>query len=447
MTPLPATHGPSRPDTAKTMKLLLLPLTGILLVSPVAGGNMSATPPFSWVFATAYHILPETHRYESGYFSLVDGIDGRMYVGTADYGRNAYLVEFDPQTETQRVVVDTNTLCGLDATGYAAQSKIHTRNFRGLSGKIYCGSMRGEKQPGETTRYPGGYVMVYDPAQQRAVHLGMPMPGMDVIDVVADEDGGLVYAVLKPEGHWMVRSGNDPWRELGPKALYYGQTLIDRRRRAHIITRDGFRLATYDPASRRVTTRTITAHESLREQHIPNWRLAPDGRTAYLLGGRGDATLWALDLENDSDPLVARPLARLVEDDDPQCNSGMDVGPDGRVYAVIRVDNPTGFVGRPHSKSHFVEKRWVHRLVRYDPAVGRVEDLGVVAIANPDFINLDLRPHCHGYQTFPNGTVAPKDHHFSLKVNRDGEIYITTIYPFALLRIKTPWAGPTTPPK
>ena len=127
----------------------------------------AATPP-KYVPAKAYHVLPETTSEESGYFSLCEGLDGRIYVGTAKYQENAFLVEFEPRTGKQRVVLDTNAVCGLSAKGYAAQAKLHTRNFVGPSGKIYVGSkqgypteaekqalQRGEKIP----TYRGGYVM------------------------------------------------------------------------------------------------------------------------------------------------------------------------------------------------------------------------------------------------------------------------------------------------
>src|SRR5206468_4672164 len=92
--------------------------------------------------AKAYHIPPETTTEESGYFSLCEGKDGRIYIGTAAYGRDSYLVEFDPSSEKMRVVLDTHKLVGLplEPTGYAAQSKIHTRNFVGLSSEIYLDS-------------------------------------------------------------------------------------------------------------------------------------------------------------------------------------------------------------------------------------------------------------------------------------------------------------------
>src|SRR6059058_2728238 len=133
-----------------------------------------AKAPFPYVQAKAFHIPPETTTEESGYFSLCEGRNGKIYIGTAAYGRNSYLVEFDPATERMRIVLDTHKLVGLPLapTGYAAQAKIHTRNFVGLSGKIYVGSKqgyptaaerealkRGEKIPA----YRGGYVMVYDP--------------------------------------------------------------------------------------------------------------------------------------------------------------------------------------------------------------------------------------------------------------------------------------------
>src|SRR5713226_9294525 len=107
----------------------------------------ASTPPASlrYLWAKAYHIPPETTTEESGYFSLCEGKNGRIYVGCAAYGRNSYLVEFDQATEKMRIVLDTHKLVGLplEPTGYAAQSKIHTRNFVGPSGKIYVGSKQG----------------------------------------------------------------------------------------------------------------------------------------------------------------------------------------------------------------------------------------------------------------------------------------------------------------
>src|SRR5262245_4572863 len=92
---------------------------GLLTAGPALAQD---TPPFKYVPATAYHVLPGTHTDESGYFSLCEGHDGKIYVGTAAYGYNAYLIEFDPKTGKQRIVIDVNKVCGLEVKGptYAA---------------------------------------------------------------------------------------------------------------------------------------------------------------------------------------------------------------------------------------------------------------------------------------------------------------------------------------
>src|SRR5690349_9886415 len=72
-------------------------------------------PPASlkYLRTKAYHIPPETTTEESGYFSLCEGKNGRIYVGCAAYGRDSYLVEFDPATEKMKVVLDTHKVVGL----------------------------------------------------------------------------------------------------------------------------------------------------------------------------------------------------------------------------------------------------------------------------------------------------------------------------------------------
>src|SRR5437016_5362165 len=173
----------------KTVFSLIARAAVVLLVQTTAhaADQLAATshPPASvkYLWAKAYQIPPETTTEESGYFSLCEGKNGRIYVGCAAYGHDSYLVEFDPVTEKMRVVLDTHKLVGLppEPTGYAAQAKIHTRNFVGPSGTIYVGSKQGyptakEKASGKVATYRGGYVMTYDPGTGKAANLGMPLP-------------------------------------------------------------------------------------------------------------------------------------------------------------------------------------------------------------------------------------------------------------------------------
>src|SRR5687768_14553469 len=114
-----------------------------IVVACLAIVSFSPAADQTYVSGTAFHIPPDTTSEESGYFSLSESLDGRIHVGTAKYNQNAFLVEFDPRTGKMSVVLDAHKTCGLTATGYAAQSKLHTRNFVGRSGRVYVGSKQG----------------------------------------------------------------------------------------------------------------------------------------------------------------------------------------------------------------------------------------------------------------------------------------------------------------
>jgi hypothetical protein len=420
--------------------------------------------PFPYVRARAFHVPPETTTEESGYFSLCEGLDGKIYIGTAAYGRNSYLVEFDPATERMRVVLDTHKLVGLPLTptGYAAQAKIHTRNFVGPSGKIYVGSKQGYPNAAERKAlergepiptYRGGYVMVYDPASGKAEKLGMPMPlddaqiaagkkeGQGVIDVTADEARGLIYLVTCEEQHWMLYDvRTKTYRELGPILRDQPNTLIDAQGRGTAITRD-YQVARHDPSTGRVTIDPLLVDgkpfaEYLGAKRIhPDWRTTPDGKTAYLQL-LDDLRMFRVDLSAPSGrPVVARDLGERVRGKNPDSRGSISIGPDGRVYSAVRVDNQTGF-----------GSGYLHHLVRHDPATGAMDDMGVFAVTNPDFFDFSRGPGknedgsprpVHGFHTLPDGTLTPLHVVMALIVARDGTIYATTIYPFTLLKIES----------
>ncbi len=419
------------------MKCSCLAVAGavLLLAAPGVPAQTPAKPPFPYVWGTAYHILPETHSDESGYFSLCEGLDGKVYVGTAKYGVNSFLVELDPKTARQRIVLDTHKTCGVSATGFAAQAKIHTPNFVGPSGKIYVGSKQGYAKEGDKQEFPGGYVMTYDPKTDKAENLGMPMKGYGLGDVVADESRGLIYLVVervkeKDPMRWMTYDvKSKAFRDLGIEPTPYATTLVAKDGRAHTMTGDA-RLATYDPSSGKATTRDILLDgKKWAKAPIPTWKLAADGRTAYLIL-MSDATLIELDLGSTSDTIPARSLGRMIEGKNPDCRCGLDIAPDGRVYAVVRVDNETRFGGG-----------YLHHLTRFDPKGRKMEDLGVLAVKNPGFFNFGPRadgkppPWSHGYHKLPDGTLTPMYSHMALIVGRDNTVYVTIIYPFTLLKI------------
>lgn len=427
-----------------------------------AAQQPAAKAPFAYVPCKAFHIPPETTTEESGYFSLCEGRNGKIYVGTAAYGRNSFLVEFDPSTEKMRIVLDTHKLVGQKTTGYAAQAKLHTRNYVGPSGKIYVGSKQGylsqaeqaaQKKGQKVPVYEGGYVMVYDPAKDTAENLGQPMPldakrraagrteGEGVIDVTADEERGLIYVVTCEHQHWMLYSTKTKtYRDLGPILKDQPNTIIDAQGRGTAITSD-YRVARYEPGKDRVTVDALLVDgkpfaEYLGAKRVhPDWRITPDGRTAYLQL-LDDLRMFRIDLTSAAgQPVIATNLGERIKGNNPDSRGSICLGPDGRVYSAVRIDNTTKF-----------GTGYLHHLVRHDPMARRMEDLGVFTVRNPTFFNFTgpqaknpdgaLRPR-HGYHTLPDGTLTPLHVIMSMIVARNGTIYATTIYPYTLLKVET----------
>ncbi len=414
-------------------------VAGVLLIT--SSPLLAQTAPFQYVPATAYHVMPGTHTDESGYFSLCEGKNRKMYVGTAAYGLNAYLIEFDPKTRKQRIVLDVNKLCGLatpTTPTYAAQSKIHTRNFVGPSGTIYVGSKQGYRRGKEDMAdYPGGYVMSYDPATEKVVNYGIPYEGEGVNDVTADEKAGLIYVVTCEDHHWVIYDmKSKTFREPDPnlRVTAYAQTLIDAKGRAVVLTRD-FKLARYEPKTNALTISDFksdgkaigTAGDKLGPAC---WALTADAKHAYLIR-MSDPTLFRIDLTADMPTIPVVESGSLLEGKHHDSRGSLIVGHDQNVYALMRVDNTTMF-----------GKGYLHHLVSYNPVTKKSRDHGVLAIKNPDFFDFGPgqdgkpKPWTHGYHTLPDKTLTPLHAHMSLIMAKNGRLYGTIIYPFTLFEIE-----------
>src|SRR5687767_417181 len=96
-----------------------LPAVFALLLGTLASAGAPAAPAPPLLPATAYAVPKELTNQGSGYFAIIEGLNGKLYVGTAKYGVNAYLVEFDPKTAEMKVVVDCHKEIGTTATGFA----------------------------------------------------------------------------------------------------------------------------------------------------------------------------------------------------------------------------------------------------------------------------------------------------------------------------------------
>lgn len=445
--------------TPRTCQFRLSLLGGFLFLSLAAAASAQDKfdPTFQhWVWSTAHKIPDETTSEQSGYFSIVEGRDGKIYVGTAKYGANAYLVQFDPATQAMRVVMDAQREIGTTATGFAAQAKLHTRNNVGRSGRIYVGTKQGYPKEGEKrSDYPGGYPLVYDPATGKTRVYPIPIAQQGIISVTPDESRGVAYISTCSDErpiestHFMILDlETGQYRDLLDCRHMYAFIVVDYQGRAYHPVLGG-QIARYDPTSDRLerlaqtidgqppSEQSLLAHP---ESHPINWDISPDRKSLYAVAMSGNQ-LYAYDLTAAGDTLPGRSLGPLVAGAEKTDCRAMCVAPDGTVWAGVAAT--------------FADRGQFLHVVSYrpgDPGTANrgPVDHGPLAIANPDYATLvdqdnQPKPWHHGVYRLSDQTLLPRYVVMGICAAADGTVYLTTLYPFTLHAIRIPKiAGITT---
>lgn len=406
-------------------------------------------PKLNWLPATAYAIPKETTNQGSGYFSIIAGKNGRLYIGTAKYGVGASLVEFDPVSKQMKIVVDTHKEIGTTATGFAAQSKIHTRNNVGASGKIYFATKQGypEKDKEKWEDYPGGYPMVYDPQTGKTKVYPIPVPHHGIISITPDESRGIAYistcADKQPEdSHFMILNlEKGTYRDLMDCHHVFAFICIDHLGRAyHPIL--GGEIARYDPNTDKLERlkQTIDGQPPTKESNLAlptghpiNWDISPDGKTLYCLP-MSTNQLFAYDLTATGDTLPGRSLGTLVPGAKTTDCRAMCVGPTGEVCAAVTEGGKLDKIDAGINLLH---------IVRYRPGTPAPVDLGAVSIKNPDFTEFVDKegkplPMHYGIIKLPDGTTTTKYVNLGCAQTSDGRIYSLALVPYTLLQVDPP---------
>ncbi|MFN3652322.1 MAG: SMP-30/gluconolactonase/LRE family protein [Armatimonadota bacterium] len=422
---------------------MLRRLCAALLVGLLAAASAEALQKSEWLPATAYAIPKETAPEGEGYFSIIEGKNRRLYIGTHADGVNSWLVEFDPRTGKMEKVVDAHQAIGTTARGFAAQSKIHTRNNVGASGKIYFGTKQGYPKPGEKwTDYPGGYPMVYDPATRTTRVYPIPVPHQGISSITPDEARGVAYISTcsdrRPDplesAHFLVldlKTGK--YRDLLDTHHIYAFIVVDHRGRAyHPIA--GGDVARYDPSTGKLERLKQTidgqpptpeSHLADAESHPINWDISPDGKTLYSVP-MSTNQLYAYSLEGNGDTLRGRSLGELIPGvKDTDCRA-MCVGPTGEVWVALTRPGPSGI--RQH---HLVSYRRGDKVPR---------DHGPVSIRNKDYTELTDAsgkplPYHGGVFTTPEGILTTRHVILGVCQGRDKSVYALALQPYTLLRV------------
>jgi len=397
-----------------------------------------------WLQSTAYAVPKETATEGEGYFSIIEGLNRRLYIGTHANAVNSWLVEFDPATNAMKIVVDVHKAIGKDLRGFGSQAKIHTRNNVGASGKIYFGSKQGYPGKGEKREdYPGGYPMVYDPATGKTTVYPIPVPHEGINSITPDESQGVAYISTCSDGrpgpgensHFLVLDlKTQKYRNLIDTRHIYGFIVVDHVHRAYHPMLGGD-IVRYDPKANKLERlkQTIDGKPPTKESHLAdpktghpiNWDITPDGRTLYSLP-MSTNQLYSYDLTQKGDVLAGRSLGELVPGAKETDSRAMCVGPKGTVWAAITVRHPK--VG------HLLH------LASYRPGDKAPRDHGPVAVRNPDFTPFkgkdgkDL-PFHGGFVKLPSGVTTTRYVILGVCEARDGNVYILALHPYSVLQV------------
>ncbi len=404
-----------------------------------------------WVWTKAHALPKHTTSEGSGYFSIIEGANGKLYIGTAKYGHNAFLVEFDPQTEKMKVVVDAHKEIGTTATGFAAQAKIHTRNNIGKSGKIYFGTKQGYPQKTEKRAdYLGGYPMVYDPKTQTTRVYDIPIKHQGVISITPDESRGLAYISTSSDErpvdstHFMVldlKTGE--YTDLMDCRHMYAFIVVDYKGRAYHPIQGGD-IARYDPKTKKLERlkQTIDGKPPTEESklalpnsHPINWDISPDRKTLYAVAMSGNQ-LFSYDLTKPGAALTGKSLGPLIPKAKKTDCRALCIAPDGTVWAGVaatKADN----------------KQRLH-VVSYHPGDKAPTNHGPLAISNPNYTTFNdangkvMKWH-HGVHQPAGEPLQPRYVIMGICAANDGAVSITTLYPFTVHVLRIPKvAGVTT---
>jgi hypothetical protein len=397
-----------------------------------------------WLQATAYALPKETAPEGEGYFAIVEGKNGRLYIGTHANGVNSYLVEFVPKSQSMRTVVDVHKAIGIDKKGFGSQAKIHTRNNVGKSGKIYFGTKQGYPAAGEKREdYPGGYPMVYDPASGTTKVFSIPVPHEGISSITPDEDLGVAYLSTcsdhrpgpRENAHFLILDlKRGTYTDLIDTHHIYAFIVVDGWHRAYHPMLGGDILR-YDPKATRLVRLRQTidgappradSHLADPEGHPINWDISPDGKTLYALP-MSTNQLYAYDLtQTGATTIAGRSCGGLIAGAKSTDCRALCTGPTGVVWAAV-------------TEAHQEIGSLLH-LVSYRPGDKAPRDHGPVAIQNPGYTAFTDTagkplPFHHGLIKLADGTTTTRYVILGVCQAHDGCVYVLMLSPYTLLQI------------
>ena len=303
--------------------------------------------------AEVYPIPSEMHG-GTGYTAIEFDRQGKLYVGTAFYGRSAALVRLDLKSGVWERLFRSDELTHQFARGVGAPGKIHTKLRLGSDGRIYGGMKQGwefafdtrpdigEAPEGQRGGYLTSHFFSYDPATGQSRDLGPGYPQNGLMGFCADVARGFLYTTTDPAIRFLAHdlktgrtfdagavSGNAPARYMAldeetGRVYHPGEATTDGR----------FFMTVWDPKAFRLRDYEIAVEGDLKYRHSYTIACGPRG-SGKLYGSNWAPDAWEMDLEPHADGKLHVRRICPVSVDGESVKGSMNclaVGPDGRVY-------------------------------------------------------------------------------------------------------------------
>ncbi|MCE5250988.1 hypothetical protein LLG96_12285, partial [bacterium] len=298
--------------------------------------------------------IPSEYQGGSGYTAIQFDEAGRLYVGTAYYGKCGSLVQLDPVTGVWRRIFRTDELTHQYGRGQGIPGKIHTKLRLGTDGKIY-GAMKqgwewgyderpdvGESPEGKRGGEYSAHWFSYDPKTDTALDLGPGLPQSGIVGFCVDVDRGYIYGTTVPGVYFLVydmktgriwNAGSIAQRN----PARYMAIDYDTGRVYHNgeVTPDGKSYMTvWDPEEFRLRDYEVVSDGSFQYRHSYTVACGPVG-SHKLYGANWAPDAWEMDLDVRKDgKLHVRRICDtgLGGRDDKGYMNCIELGPDGRMY-------------------------------------------------------------------------------------------------------------------
>jgi hypothetical protein len=360
----------------------------------------------------------------SGYTAIEVGKDGKVYVGAARYGDYAWLLRFDPAKKPLFMdkVVSLRQLTGERRSGIHTQAKIHAKIVVGDDGRIWFASKQGHEifdtrpEYGEDgDGYPGGHLCYFDPKTSFSRGMGILKKQEGVVAGAIDNKRGKLYYRSEPKNVFLIYDiATGEVRERGHVGASCRYVAMDRDGNVYTVGR-GATLCRYDPKTDYVEDLAVkVAGEG---GYDPPYVLAmgPNGKLYGL--GVSHPSIMEFDVAHVKMGAFPEVTMRNVAPAAPAGYPVQDIhaaifGKDGKLYYPLNTTGPLEKNGKP--QQHL-------RLMRFDPASGKSETLGV-----PRLLDFDEEKVKHVY------TRPAKFRFFYVQgaaIGADGSLYVMGIYP------------------